>query len=145
MRLSKVNGTYALGQWLLSKGITPSEHRAYGRVGTHSSTSLHHQLKYKGNFAPDRQGNLAIDANDNDVSSEKWSRKIRKKFNLYSEIAVLKYVYRRIKFVSRLKKWPLDEMFVDGLGFMVEYGYGKNHPIGGHDTHLHIGFSRSTW
>lgn len=146
MRLAKCRGTYDVGQWLLSKGITPSEHRGYGGVDrVHGSTSLHYQLDQKGAFPAGYQGNLALDANDNDVSSEKWGRKLRRKFGLWTEVATLKMAYRMIKRMARRKRWPLDEMFVDGLGFMVEYGYDRNRPIGNHETHLHIGFSRSRW
>ncbi len=64
-----------------------------------------------------------------------------------SESEALKWLYHRTLQHAREhpRQLPLDEMFHDGLGYIVEYGPDVNHPIGGHDGHLHVGLQHRSW
>ena len=60
-----------------------------------------------------------------------------------TEREALLWLYQFIlQFRVKHPRWPLDEMFFDGRGYLKEYGPTVNHPITGHDTHLHIGWER---
>lgn len=130
MKLAEVRGVVALGKWMQSKGFSPGEHPQFGGVHpVHTSTSLH----YKG---------LALDVNDRDVRDTLMGNRPGQ---FKTEVAALRWLYGRILGVAEAKKWPLDEMFFDGFGFIKERGYDHNHPIGGHDGHLHVGFWKGKW
>lgn len=152
MKLSDVDSVVELGRWLQARGITPSEHRAFGGVDTdaHSKNSLHYQRVKDGRryFPADKQGTLALDVNDNDVRNTAIWRLRRGQWRLWrptSETDTLYYVYDRILRTAQQKGWPLNEMFFGNKGFRVETGYGSNRPIGGHATHLHVGFDKARW
>lgn len=142
MRLRNVKGIGDYISWLQSKGITPSQNSKIGRVDmVHTSTSLHYRENH-GNgirLAPNSQGDLAIDVNDNDVGDDNFAARV------FSESTALKIVFYRTKRMAKRKHWCLNEMFFADLGFMKEYGYGVNHPVSGHSTHLHVGFDNETF
>ena len=126
MKLGSVKSVVQLGNWLEEFGFTPGEHPKFGGVDpVHSATSLH----YVGQ---------ALDVNVRTLKKE-----VKQRFK--NEEAALQWLYGRILGVAEAKDWPLDEMFFNGYGFLKERGYNHNHPIGGHDGHLHVGFSRKAW
>lgn len=132
-----------VGKWLLQHGITPGENRDFGKVHpVHTSTSMHYQLNARGIFASDKQGNLALDVNDQSVDDDKFAKKFGKVDN---ETEALTIVYFRILHVAERFEWPLNEMFFSGWGFRKETGYDRNVPIGGHATHLHAAWDFYRW
>lgn len=121
-RLDDVHGIIGLGLWMQRQGYTVGE--GPGRFGpvdpdAHTPGSLH----YVGR---------ALDVNHGASGPEEHTR--------------LKALYDRILTYRRHHpKFPLDEMFYDGFGFLKELGPGVNHAISGHDTHLHIGVTVKRW
>jgi len=140
MKLPEVESIIDLGTWLQSVGITPSEHPDFGGVhDVHTKGSLH----YGGadNVADMKRRGLqgrALDVNDNDPMDDKF----RKDFPTEKE--ALTFIYFRLLHAAARFDWPLDEMFFDGFGYRKEQGKpdeAPNHPITGHDTHLHVGMT----
>lgn len=134
MKLRGVYSVVGLGRWMQERGFSPGEHPAFGGVSnTHTrgatsspnDDSLHYSQR-------------ALDVNDRDVDDT-----VRGQFS--SEAESLKWLYGRILTAAEAHRWPLDEMFFDGLGFIKERGFDHNHPIGGHDGHLHVGFTTPSW
>src|SRR5919106_6463794 len=113
MKLRGARSVADVGRWLQSEGVTPSQNKDFGPVGEHTSTSLHFQLDTKGNFAPNKQGNLALDVNDISVGDDNF----KEGTVIESEKDALTIIYHRILRVARAQDWPLDEMFFDGFGF----------------------------
>jgi hypothetical protein len=142
MRLREVKSVVDLGKWLQSKGITPSEHPEFGGVhDVHTKGSLH----YGGgaNVAEMKSRGLvgrALDVNDNDPLDDKF----RKDF--HTEKDALTFLYFRLLHGAAKNNWPLDELFFGGFGYIKEEGkpgVAPNHPITGHDDHLHIGMTQA--
>lgn len=130
MNLIQCKGVVDVGKWMQTKGFAPGEHPKFGGVHpVHTPTSLH----YKG---------LALDVNDRDVKDTLMGNRPGQ---FQSETQALRWLYGRLLGISEAKGWPLNEMFFDGFGFIVEQGYDHNHPIGGHDGHLHVGWSKDKW
>ena len=148
-RLQQVRSTRGYGVWARRHGISVAENRAFGPVTkVHGEGSLHYQVDKKGNFADDLQGNLALDVNDIHISDSVLLRIRRGRWKFWkpqSETETLRWLYQQTLKIARNRGWPLDEMFFDGFGFRMETGYDANVPIGGHDTHFHIGWTTSTW
>jgi hypothetical protein len=145
MRIRQVKSVKQLGEWMQDCGLTPGENRLFGVVNpVHSETSLHYREFKAGAVRPaaNRQGTLAIDLNDRDVADD---MKDGKAAGFTSETEALDYVYSRIHTIAEDEGWPLNEMFFGRRGFIKETGYRANHPIGGHDTHLHVAFDKGTW
>ena len=144
-KLRQVKGIRELGKWLQESGLTPGENRFFGEVHpVHSETSLHYRETKDGavRVAANRQGTLAIDLNDVSVADD---IKNGKAAGFKTETEALDYVYSRIHTIAEEEGWPLNEMFFARRGFIKESGYRVNHPIGGHDGHLHVAFDRETW
>ena len=144
MRLREVESIIDLGTWLRGTGITPSEHPRFGGVhDVHTKGSLH----YGGadNVADmTRQGleGRALDVNDNDPMDDQFRRDFR------TEKEALTFIYFRLLHAAAQFDWPLDEMFFDGFGYIKEQGkpdVAPNHPITGHDDHLHIGVTEANF
>ena len=145
MKIRDVKGIKQLGNWMQERGLTPGENHFFGVVNpVHSETSMHYRERKNGTIrvAPNKQGDLAIDLNDRDVSDD---IKKGKAAGFKSETDALEYVYSRIHTTAEEEGWPLNEMFFAGRGFLKETGYRVNHPISGHDTHLHVAFDSETW
>lgn len=124
-RLNAVGGVVDLGHWMQDRGFVVSEHPSFGVVHqVHTTGSLHYVAQ-------------ALDVNHNFHSADdarEWA----------NETEALKWLYDRVLRAARKHEWPLDEMFFDGFGFRKE-APNVNAPIGGHDTHLHVGFFAKTW
>ena len=78
----------------------------------------------------------ALDVNDNDPMDDKFRKDFR------TEKEALTFLYFRLLNAAEKFNWPLDEMFFDGFGYIKEDGKpgdARNHPIAGHDDHLHVG------
>lgn len=124
-QLKDVGSVVELGRWMQSRGFIVSEHSAFGGVHpVHTKKSLHYS-------------DQAFDVNHNFHSADdarEWP----------NETEALKWLYKRILDASKKHGFPLDEMFFDGLGFIKETP-DANHPIGGHDGHLHVAFQKKTW
>lgn len=144
MRLREVKSVIDLGTWLQDTGITPSEHPSFGGVhDVHTNGSLH----YGGadDVADMKRRRLecrALDVNDNDPMDDKF----RKDF--LTEKEALTFLYFRLLNAAAKFHWPLDEMFFNGFGYIKEQGepdVAPNHPITGHDTHLHIGMTEASF
>lgn len=138
MKLEDVGGIVDLGVWLQGMGLTPSEHPRFGGVhDVHTKGSLH----YGGadDVADMRRLGLkgrAIDVNDNDPIDDRFRQGFR------NENEALTFLYFKLLHAAARFGWPLDEMFFGGFGYIKEEGppdEAPNHPIGGHDDHLHIG------
>lgn len=138
MRLQEVESIVDLGKWLQSVGITPSQHPNFGGVDdVHTKGSLHYggadnvaDMKHQG-----LQGR-ALDVNDNDPMDDEF----RKDFPTEKE--ALTFIYFRLLHAASRFDWPLDEMFFDSFGYRKEQGKpddAPNHPITGHENHLHVG------
>ena len=121
-------------------GISPGQHENFGGVdNVHTSTSLHYARRLGRSSM-----SLALDVNDNDVR-DTWWRHLNHRIRPSSEAQTLTWLYKKILRTARRNRWPLNEMFYGSYGFMREYGYGVNHAISGHATHLHVGWDRQTW
>jgi hypothetical protein len=145
MKIREVKSVKQLGKWMQEHGLTPGENRFFGVVNpVHSDTSLHYREGKNGSIrtAANRQGTLAIDLNDRDVADD---IKKGKAAGFKTETDALNYVYSRIHTTAEDEGWPLNEMFFHDRGFLKETGYSVNHPISGHDTHLHVAFDSETW
>ena len=125
MNLKDINSVVKVGRWMQENGFVVSEHPSFPPLNrVHGVTSLHYE-------------NQALDVNHNVHSAND-----RKKWK--SESEALKWLYDKILKASKRNRWPLDEMFFDGLGYIKETPT-LNHPIGGHDGHLHVAFQQKTW
>lgn len=166
MKLSNVHSVTELGDWFQRRGLSPGENFAFGivspvHVGCPAEPpvdwrSVHYHKGSLASLGPKRlvrgietpQGNCAIDLNDDSVADDKFHRLIRGQWRIWkpsNETESLLFIYGRILAAAQKHHWPLYEMFFDGHGFMQSYGYSVNHPITGHDTHLHVGFARHSW
>lgn len=124
LRLKDCRNVREVGKWAQSKGYRVGEHPAFGGVHpVHTSGSLHYVAQ-------------ALDINDDGATDEEL---------FDNETESLAWLYHKILGVARAQNWPLDEMFFNGFGFIKELGYGANHPILGHDGHLHVGFKVKSW
>ncbi len=125
MKLKDVSSVVDVGRWMQENGFVVSEHPSFGIVNrVHGPTSLHYVSQ-------------ALDVNHNVHSAndkKKWK----------TESDALRWLYNQVLKSTKNHKWPLDEMFFDGLGFLKETPT-VNHPIGGHDGHLHIAFQKKEW
>lgn len=125
---------------LASKGFTPGENAYVGTVHpVHTSSSLHYRTIRSGEVveAFQSQGRLAIDVNDNDLDDDALP--------FDSEHEALLWLYRKLlTFFGPRGANVLDECLFNGLGFIKE-NPTTNHPIGGHDGHLHVGFKVLKW
>lgn len=154
MKLGECQSVKDVIEWLQKKGLSPSENAIVGTVyPVHTASSWHYKvfkdgkvvdgpektISYKGQNVRVRQGKLGIDLNDNNVSDDKFGKKMT------DETAALTHVYFRILQVAEAKNWPLAEAFFWKWGFKAQAGYDVNVPISGHDTHAHFGFSKSRW
>ena len=84
----------------------------------------------------------ALDVNDNDPIDDEFRKQFR------TEKEGLTFVYFRLLHAAGKFEWPLDEMFFNGFGYIKEQGApgeAPNHPITGHDDHLHIGLTKATF
>jgi len=146
-RLERCRSVVEVGEWLKQNGISPSQNKHFGAVGTHSSASWHYRLS-DGSFAADRQGELAIDVNDNDVTDTRLKRGGRLS-RPRSEAETLTWLYKKIARVSRRQGWPLTELFFNGggrgRGYKARSGWGVNVTVSGHETHLHAAWSQFKW
>lgn len=142
MRLAEVKSVIDLGTWLQGMGITPSEHPSFGAVhNVHTKGSLH----YGGadDVADMRRRGLegrALDVNDIDPMDDTFRR------DFATEKDALTFLYFRLLNAAARFAWPLDEMFFNGFGYIKEQGepdVAPNHPIAGHETHLHIGMTEA--
>ena len=82
----------------------------------------------------------ALDVNDNDPMDDTFRRDFR------TENEALTFMYFRLLSAAAKFNWPLDEMFFNGFGYTKEQGEpdaAPNHPITGHETHLHIGMTEA--
>ena len=146
MKLKDCKSVVEVGKWIQSKGMSPGEHPQFGGVHeVHTQGSLH----YGGCRSEEerkrlRRAGKALDVNDNSVE-DTMSRRVRKRLGIYTEHDSLKWLYKRILKVAQEEGWPLDECFFNGYGFIKERGYGVNHAIGGHENHLHVGFTKVRW
>lgn len=121
------------------QGPTTSEHPDFGSVHDgHTEGSLH----YGGarNVAQMRRRGLegrALDVNDHDPIDNRFR----------NEREALTFLYFKLLRAADKFDWPLDEMFFNGFGYMKEGSPDEepNHPIGGHDGHLHIGVTSATF
>jgi len=124
MRLRAVRSVVDYGKWAQQHGFIVGEGPApFGPIDpdAHSETSLH----YIGR---------ALDIN--------W----RSGGRFASERDALTWLYHRTKRHRRFHpRWPLDELFFNGFGFIKERGVGVNYPIDHHEDHLHIGFMERSW
>lgn len=121
-KLIEVEGIIQFGYWMQRKGFRVGEGPGpFGPVtpGAHVPTSLHYQ-------------GLAYDVNFGVTGPEEHEQLVL----LYNRI---------LRFKRTHPKFPLDEMFHDGLGFIKELGTEVNHPISDHNDHLHVGFSQDRW
>jgi hypothetical protein len=144
MRLREVKSIVDLGHWLHSKGVTPSEHPDFGGVSdVHTKGSLHYgggidvaDMKRR------RLKGRALDVNDNSPLDDKFKKQFR------NEKEALTFLYFRLLHGAARFNWPLDELFFNGFGYIKEDGKpgsARNHPITGHEDHLHIGVTRATF
>jgi hypothetical protein len=129
--------------------MTPGESSDFGIVhAVHTVGSMHYRHGTKANLLSNKQGNLAIDLNDTGVSDTWFYRLRRREWKLWkpaSEQEALRFVYHKVLKAAKKNGWPLEEIFHNGFGYIVERGYGINHPISGHDNHLHIACYRHDW
>lgn len=113
------------GRWALERGFVVGEGPdPFGPVtpGVHSETSLHYELR-------------ALDINYR-AGAGRWE----------SEGEALRWLYKKVLRYRRFHpRFPLDEMFFNGYGFIKERGVGVNWPILHHEDHLHVGFTVRRW
>lgn len=159
MKLREVRNVDEYLTWLDARGFRPGENVLTGTptkpgivYPVHGETSLHYKvikngqvvdgprrnITYQGRVVSTRQGKLAVDVNVLTVDLGKMP--------FDSETEALRWLFTKSLTVLGPEGHDvLDEMFFDGLGFMKEYGPKVNHPIGGHDGHLHQGFKVLRW
>lgn len=145
MKIADVKSIKELGEWMQERGLTPGENHLFGVVHpVHGETSWHYRESKNGKVAvaPNRQGDLAIDLNDRDVADD---IKLGKAAGFKTEAEALDYVYSRIHTTAAEHGWPLNELFFAQRGFIKEDGFDVNHPISGHEDHLHVAFERERW
>jgi hypothetical protein len=144
VRLHELRSIVDLGEWLQDMGVTPSEHPSFGGVhDVHTNGSLH----YGGAAnvaAMERRGleGRALDVNDLDPMDDRFRERFR------TEKEALTFLYFRLLGAAERFGWPLDEMFFDGFGYIKEEGRpgeAPNHPITGHDSHLHVGMIEASF
>jgi hypothetical protein len=115
--LREVESIIDLGPWLQGTGITPSEHPSFGGVhDVHTKGSLH--FGGADNVADMKRQGLegrALDVNDNDPMDDQFRGDFRTE-------EALTFIYFRVLSAAALFKWPLDEMFFNGLGYIKEQG-----------------------
>jgi hypothetical protein len=125
MRIREVRTIVQVGHWLQDRGFIVSEHPSFGKVHrVHSRGSLHYQGK-------------ALDVNHNVHLADRgreWD----------SEREALSWLYGHLLETAKRESWPLDEMFFRNRGFLKETP-SDNHPVPGHNDHLHVGFHKKTW
>jgi hypothetical protein len=125
MRIREVRTIVQVGHWLEDRGFIVSEHPSFGKVHrVHSRGSLHYQGK-------------ALDVNHNVHLANRgrdWD----------SEREALSWLYGHLLETAKKESWPLDELFFRNRGFLKETPT-KNHPVPGHDEHLHVGFFQKRW
>lgn len=144
MKFSECRSVKQVGETMLSKGFTPGENAIFDLVErVHSDTSMHYKVFRDGKIVDGplkngvRQGKLALDVNDNDVDDDAMP--------FDSEREALAWLYHKLLKVFGPNGFNvIDEMFFNGYGFIKEAPQ-SNHPIGGHDGHLHIAFKRNRW
>jgi len=123
--LRSVRSVVDYGDWATRQGFIVGEGpKPFGPIDpdAHSETSLHYDLR-------------ALDINYRDGTGN-WG----------SEREALTWLYKRtLRYRRRHPRWPLDEMFFNGFGFIQERGVGVNYPISNHEDHLHIGFMERRW
>jgi hypothetical protein len=145
MKIRDVKSVEQLGKWMQERGLSPGENRLFGGVHpVHSDTSLHYRQHKNGSVqvAPNKQGDLAIDLNDQSVADD---IKKGRAAGFKTEADALDYVYSRIHTTAEEEGWPLNEMFFSNRGFIKETGFQTNHPITGHEDHLHVAFDAEKW
>src|SRR5687768_17621071 len=99
MKLADVHSVAQAGRWMQGKGFVVSEHPAFGIVHkVHGPTSLHYV-------------DQALDVNHN-VHSANDAREWE------TEAEALRWLYNHLLKAAKNHKWPLDEMFFNGLGFL---------------------------
>lgn len=142
MKLSQCGSVREICEWLQAKGISPGENAYVGAVHpVHTASSLHYKTVKDGAIvtAPQNQGRLAIDVNDNSVGDDDF----RKDFK--NETEALTFLWHRLMAVFGPDGYDVvDECFFGPFGFIKE-DPDRNHAIGGHDTHLHVGFKKLRW
>ncbi len=125
MILKEAHSVEQYGEWAVSKGFTVTE--GPGRFGPVHSVHVEGSLHYV-----DR----ALDIHYYPKTGSKWA----------TESAALNWLYRRtLQFKNSNTSFPLDEMFFNGFGYVKELRTSDNHPIGGHDSHLHVGWTKTDW
>jgi hypothetical protein len=125
MRIGEVRTIVQVGHWLEDRGFIVSEHPSFGKVHrVHAPGSLH----YKGK---------AMDVNYNVHAAN-----MRREWD--SEREALSWLYDHLLESSERFSWPLDELFFRRRGFLKETP-NDNHPVDGHEEHLHVGFFNKTW
>jgi len=126
MRLRQVRSVVDYGKWAQQHGFVVGEGpKPFGPVdpNAHTEGSLH----YLGR---------ALDINYRTWEHHRWE----------SEREALTWLYKRTKRFRRFHpRWPLDELFFNGFGFIKEYGVKRNFAIDNHEDHLHIGFMEQRW
>ncbi len=140
MKLKDCRSIKEVLKWMQKKGFTPGENALVGTVhDVHTDTSLHYRMIKDGQvvLAPSKQGRLAADVNDNDLDDDKLP--------FDSEHEALAWMYERLLEIFGPRGFNvLDELFFNGLGFIKE-NPTSNHPISGHDHHLHVAFREEDW
>lgn len=142
VKLKECGSVKAVCEWLKDKGISPGENAYVGTVHpVHSATSLHYRTMRDGKIieAPNKQGNLAIDINNNSLGDDNFRRDFK------TEGEALTFLWHRFVAVFGPDGYDvLDECFHNGFGFIKETP-DRNHAIGGHDGHMHAAFKRLKW
>lgn len=147
MKLEDCQSVRQVGNWLQQHGLSPGENRFFGGVhDVHSDTSMHYRRGTKeSGVRDDLQGDLALDVNDRDVRDTAFYRLRRGQWRAWrpqSEHEALMFAYNKILKVALAKRWPLEEVFFDGKGSIIEEEHRVNHPITGHDGHMHAAWYR---
>lgn len=141
MKLDQCRSVRDVGRWLQRHGLSPGENYFFGGVApVHSDGSMHYRQDVKSNLRDDKQGNLALDVNDRDVSDTVYYRLRRGHWRAWrpqTEHEALMFAYNKILATAKRKGWPLEEVFFNGKGAIVEEQLRVNHPISGHDGHMH--------
>lgn len=158
MRLAEVRNLKEWIQFWQAKGFRMSEcalvpatvYPVHSRSSSGQWLSRHYMIRtragvitpgplkpvfYNGRTINTPQGKLGVDINWNYHAAAPG----QKPYKTETE-ALTDFFERNITWAER-HNIPLHSLFFDGLGFMEVYGYGVNHPIGGHDTHAHADFN----